>query len=91
MMCGASRPRVSCSTRPALLQLLPLSQHKEYFDFNFLGLMAHLLGKNLIYGLNIRVHFSLMAAGIESLVARFALLGMKKCTTFSAHLLLLSF
>jgi hypothetical protein len=39
--------------RAELLQPRPLSPHKEFFDFMFLGLVAHLLGKDLFYGLNI--------------------------------------
>ena len=50
---------------PALLQPRPLSQHKEYyfFDFIFLGLAAHLLGKDLIYSLTIQVHFCSHGSG----------------------------
>jgi hypothetical protein len=46
-----------------------------FFDFICLGLAVHLLGKDLIYGLDNQVYpFTLMAAGIERLVAGFALL-----------------
>jgi hypothetical protein len=52
------------------------------FDIIFWGLAAHLLGKDLIHGLDIQ---ALMAAGTESLVAAFALHATKKRAAFSVR------
>jgi hypothetical protein len=48
--------QLSCLTGLALLQSRPLSQHEEYFQ-PFLELTVHLLDKDLIGGLDIRVPF----------------------------------